>query len=80
MWDAMGPSRDHAALLRALHALRTLRAHLPSHRWLLRQRLLLPLAMVRAAVDRRESRGAHWRRDYPRRNSLRDGPRAVRDR
>lgn len=79
MWTAMGPSRERATLLHALHALRTLRAHLPSQRWLLRQRLLLPMAMVRAALERRESRGAHWRRDYPRRNPLRDGPRAVRD-
>ena len=77
MWDAMGPSRDHATLLRASHALRSLRAHLPSNRWLLRQRLLLAQAMVRAAVERRESRGAHWRRDYPRRNALWDGPGAV---
>jgi succinate dehydrogenase/fumarate reductase flavoprotein subunit len=77
MWEAMGPARDHATLLRAAHALRSLRAHLPSGCWLLRQRLLLALAMVRAAVERRESRGAHWRRDYPRRNAMRDGPRAV---
>jgi succinate dehydrogenase/fumarate reductase flavoprotein subunit len=39
----------------------------------LRQRMTLAEAMMRAALDRRESRGAHWRSDFPGRDRAADG-------
>jgi L-aspartate oxidase len=51
----------------ALHVADTLRA----------ARLALAEAMIVAALRRRESRGAHWRRDFPQRDRSFDGARAL---
>ncbi len=77
MWQALGPVRDGATLQEAIAATAADRAALPPEALTLRRRLDLALAMLEAAADRTESRGAHWRRDFPQRDASRDGPLAV---
>jgi L-aspartate oxidase len=77
MWQAMGPVRDAATLDAALDATLAERAAIPPQDLPLRHRYALAAAMIRAAAMREESRGAHWRSDFPRRDPSRDGPRAV---
>jgi L-aspartate oxidase len=77
MWNAMGPVRAGPALQQALASLHGMEAALPPQRLLMRLRIRLAAAMVEAALQRRESRGAHWRSDYPERNPACDGPAAV---
>ncbi len=77
MWRAMGPVRDAAGLEAALAELVALRDGLPEDQPVLRLRATLAAAMTRAALLRRESRGAHWRRDFAERNRARDGETAL---
>jgi L-aspartate oxidase len=77
MWESMGPVREGATLATALQRLNAMKAQLPAQALVMRQRLALAAAMVEAALRRRESRGAHWRRDYPERDPACDGPAAV---
>ena len=77
LWQAMGPVRDGATLPAAIVATRAALAAIPPGQRVLRQRHELALAMLQAAATREESRGAHYRRDFPIRDETRDGPRAV---
>ena len=77
MWQALGPIRDGATLRAAIAATQAERAALPPEALVLRRRMDLALAMLEAAADRNESRGAHWRSDFPQRDTSRDGPLAV---
>jgi L-aspartate oxidase len=77
MWRAMGPVRDAATLNTALTATLAERARMRPEEKLLRQRYALAAAMIAAATARQESRGAHWRSDFPHRDPHRDGPRAL---
>jgi L-aspartate oxidase len=77
MWRAMGPVRDAGTLHAALTATLIECEGLGPEDGLLRQRFDLVAAMLAAATAREESRGAHWRSDFPRRDARRDGPRAV---
>jgi L-aspartate oxidase len=77
LWQSMGPVRDGAALAAALAVTRATLATLPPGQRVLRQRHELALAMLQAAAAREESRGAHFRRDFPTRDQTRDGPDAV---
>jgi L-aspartate oxidase len=77
MWHAMGPVRDAVALNAALAATLTERDGMPPEDKLVRLHFELAAAMIFAAATREESRGAHWRSDFPRRDPTRDGPRAV---
>ncbi|MEI8297832.1 MAG: FAD-binding protein [Pseudomonadota bacterium] len=77
MWEAMGPVRDGASLYAAITATRAALQSLPENEHVLRQRHELALTMMQAALAREESRGAHFRRDFPTRDESRDGPRAV---
>ncbi|MDE2306134.1 MAG: FAD-binding protein [Gammaproteobacteria bacterium] len=77
MWDVMGPVRDGTTLAAGIRRLRRLRAAVDPAQATLLGRLGLAEAMVRAAKLRLESRGAHWRRDFPRRDHARDGAAAL---
>ena len=68
----MGPLRHGRELEQGLRELRALDTHLAPEAAVARRRLELALAMVRAALERRESRGAHWREDYPERDPAHD--------
>ncbi len=75
LWHALGPLRDHATLATAIEDVTAERVSVNVSQRLLRRRLELALAMLRAAAVREESRGAHWRRDFPTRDADRDGAR-----
>ncbi|MHB8533814.1 MAG: FAD-binding protein [Solirubrobacteraceae bacterium] len=79
MWRAMGPVRDGATLNAALAATLAERAGLRPEELLLRHRHTLAAAMMAGAAAREESRGAHWRSDFPQRDPRRDGARALRE-
>jgi fumarate reductase flavoprotein subunit len=80
MWDKAGILRDAAGLAEASSALDALEAELDAsgvdganrafnltwHDWLnLKSLLLVSRAIVVASLAREESRGAHWREDFP---------------
>lgn len=77
MGQCMGPLREGRELAKGLHALRQLRQAVEPESLVVRQRLDLATAMVAAALAREESRGAHWRRDFPDRDCIRDGISAL---
>jgi L-aspartate oxidase len=62
LWTGAGLHRDRAGLERAAHALAELRAPEPGEDADLLQ---LGRLVVAAALSREESRGAHFRSDYP---------------
>ena len=83
MWDKAGILRDAAGLTEASSALDALEAELDAsgvdganrafnltwHDWLnLKSLLLVSRAIVVASQAREESRGAHWREDFPQTN------------
>ena len=83
MWDKAGILRDAAGLAEAAAALDVLEAEVDAtgvdgsdrafnltwHDWLnLKSQLLVSRAIVAAAQAREESRGAHWREDFPQTN------------
>ncbi|HEY4644939.1 MAG TPA: L-aspartate oxidase [Steroidobacteraceae bacterium] len=78
MWKHMGPVRDGPDLVSAIRAIRAIRRSLAADSLILRQRFNLAAAMLNAAAAREESRGAHWRRDFPQRDPTRDGIGALR--
>ncbi|MDE1924064.1 MAG: hypothetical protein KGI55_11595, partial [Gammaproteobacteria bacterium] len=77
MWGAMGPVRSGPALSTALARLRRLGLAVDPTQVALRQRIALAEAMLVAARARCESRGAHWRSDFPIRDRSRDGAGAL---
>ncbi len=77
LWQAMGPVRDAGTLESALAATAAERDSLEPGSRILRNRYSLAIEMLTAALTREESRGAHWRADFPQRDAQRDGPRAV---
>jgi len=78
MWKVMGPVRHGHNLLVAIRTVRAMRRSLGADSLILRQRFNLAAAMMIAAAAREESRGAHWRTDYPQRDHTRDGSGALR--
>ena len=75
-----GPVRDGVTLTTAIHNVTAELGSVHTSHRILRRRLELAVAMLRAAALREESRGAHWRRDFPTRDTDRDGARATYDR
>jgi fumarate reductase flavoprotein subunit len=88
MWEKAGILRDAAGLAEAARGLDALEAELDRagldgrdrafnltwHDWLnLKSLILVSRSIVAAAEARRESRGAHWREDFPQTDSGRDG-------
>ena len=77
LWAAMGPVRRDESLADALAQLQRLESTLLPPQRSLALRIALARAMIHAARARHESRGAHWRADYPNRDRRRDGAGAV---
>ncbi len=77
LWAAMGPVRRDPGLADALAQLQRLESMLAPAQRTLALRIALARSMIGAARARRESRGAHWRADYPNRDRRRDGADAV---
>jgi L-aspartate oxidase len=69
MWDRVGVVRDEAGLQAAQTALATWLSAMPESRTAseheLANMMLIGKLMVTAAVERRESRGGHYRSDFP---------------
>ncbi|MBO0793587.1 MAG: hypothetical protein J2P36_21915, partial [Ktedonobacteraceae bacterium] len=71
MWRSVSLSRDQEGLLTAQRQVRALRAQLTHAHVEAQPRLVETLNMllvadlvIAAALERRESRGSHWRQDY----------------
>ena len=58
MQDTMGVVRNENTLLNGIQTVQALTGNLP----------LLGMAVLKSALARKESRGAHWREDYPKSN------------
>jgi len=65
MWHGMGLVRDAHGLQALLRSLFDLRRELPETQQVLKRRLTLAQAMAQDALSRRESRGGHFRSDFP---------------
>ena len=76
LWDKVGILRNHDGLLRALATISSLERGLTSdvrvsrprelvHYWELRNALVTAKCIAESALRRTESRGSHYRTDYP---------------
>jgi succinate dehydrogenase/fumarate reductase flavoprotein subunit len=83
MWNEMGVYKDAASLTRCLEALATIKGELPALYLPKGQHLFLALSLphllttatviARSAFMREESRGPHYRTDFPSRDDARFG-------
>ncbi|MFL6232095.1 MAG: hypothetical protein ACJ76N_03095 [Thermoanaerobaculia bacterium] len=65
MWEKVGLARDEAGLAFAVAELKRLAAAHPQASGEARNLLGVARLLAAAALERRESRGAHYRSDYP---------------
>ncbi len=65
MWKYAGIVRNAEGLTRAREALEELETQVPPGAWSLRNMLLTGRLIVNAAIQREESRGGHFREDFP---------------
>ncbi|MDR3271784.1 MAG: L-aspartate oxidase [Peptococcaceae bacterium] len=65
MWRKVGIIRDAAGLSEALHRLEVLAADTKADEYALINMIQVATIITRAALARRESRGGHFRSDYP---------------
>jgi len=65
MWDHAGIIRSQEGLERARAAIEEILASAPRNAYTLRNMAGTGLLIVRSALERRESRGGHYRSDYP---------------
>src|SRR5262249_27326817 len=74
MWRAVGLFRHYESLEPAVAALEDMSKatfRLPPHGWRHRNLIAVAHLIARAALRREESRGGHFRQDYPERNDER---------
>lgn len=74
MWRCMGPVRDASGLQSGIDWVRGAIDRCGPEDGVLLRRLMLARAMMQSALARQESRGAHWRRDFPERDPRSDAP------
>lgn len=65
MWDGAGIFRTAEGLLQAIRELRELEESVLKSDWEIQNMITTAQAIVHSALWRRESRGAHYRADYP---------------
>jgi L-aspartate oxidase len=70
MWDACGLEREEGELLQAIEILKSWIKDMEKWEDTIQNRELLDITLValstlKASLSRRESRGVHYRRDYP---------------
>jgi L-aspartate oxidase len=65
LWDHVGVERDGTGLASALREIDEVAATSAAARGELRNLVEVGRLVAAAALSRRESRGAHWRRDFP---------------
>ncbi|MDR6227360.1 L-aspartate oxidase [Desmospora profundinema] len=65
MWEHAGIVRDHDLLLKGMKALTRLANETPSSDWECHNMICVSQLILKAALWRKESRGGHYRSDYP---------------
>lgn len=65
MWEYAGIVRSSDGLKKAGEALEAIRREAPPHAYTLRNMIETGRLIVRSALERRESRGGHFREDFP---------------
>jgi len=69
-WQGLGLVRNAEGLMRLLASLEEMQGQLPPSQQVLRRRIILLRHMAQDALYRCESRGAHYRSDFPNRGTL----------
>jgi len=77
MWDHVGIVRNACGLTLALEEIRSIEEEAPLSAWTLRNMLQTSRLIARAALIREESRGGHFREDFPEESSAWKGRRVT---
>lgn len=65
MWDAVGIVRNKDSLLNALKVINDIQRQAPNDAWTLRNMIKTAKLITQSALQREESRGGHYREDFP---------------
>jgi L-aspartate oxidase len=65
MWEKAGIIRTAKGLIEGLNALRELESEVPVSAWECRNMITVSQAILQSALWRQESRGGHYRADFP---------------